>query len=94
VGAIAESFAMGVRAGLSAEVLLKVVRDGAYGSLLGFVPEAVTSGDFKWSQFGPTHIIRKDQLIANEFGRELEVPQPLANLVEQKMIETISLKKK
>jgi 3-hydroxyisobutyrate dehydrogenase len=94
IQAIAESFAMGVKAGVAPEMLLKVVRDGAYGNILGMLPKAVTGGDFKWSQFGPSHIIRKDQLIANQFGREMDVPQPLANLVEQKMIETISLPKK
>ena len=94
VSAVAESFAMGVKAGLSPEVLLKVVRDGAYGNLFSILPKAATSGDFKWSQFGPGHIIRKDQMIANQFARELDVVQPLANLVEQQMIETISFPKK
>src|SRR5262249_6950108 len=39
--AIAESFAMGVKAGLEPEVLLKVVRDGAYSNLLNMLPRAV-----------------------------------------------------
>jgi 3-hydroxyisobutyrate dehydrogenase-like beta-hydroxyacid dehydrogenase len=94
IGVIAESFAMGVKAGLSPDVLLKAVRDGAYANLLGFLPKAVTGGDFKWAEFGAGHITRKDQMVANQYGRELDVPQPLANLVEQKMIETIHFAKK
>jgi 3-hydroxyisobutyrate dehydrogenase-like beta-hydroxyacid dehydrogenase len=93
IEAIAESFAMGVKAGLDPEMLLKVVRDGAYSNLLNMLPRAVTGGDFKWSDFGMGHITRKDQLVANQYGRELDVPQPLANLVEQKMIETIHFRK-
>jgi 3-hydroxyisobutyrate dehydrogenase-like beta-hydroxyacid dehydrogenase len=91
--AIAESFAMGVKAGLAPETLLKVVRDGAYSNLLNMLPRAVTGGDFKWADFGMGHITRKDQMVANQYGRELDVPQPLANLVEQKMIETIHFRK-
>ncbi len=91
---IAESFAMGVKAGLSPEILLKVARDGAYSNLLNMLPRAVTGGDFKWADFGMGHITRKDQMVANQYGRELDVPQPLANLVEQKMIETIHFAKK
>jgi 3-hydroxyisobutyrate dehydrogenase len=91
---ISESFAMGVKAGLSPEILLKVARDGAYSNLLNILPRAVTGGDFKWSDFGMGHITRKDQMVANQYGRELDVPQPLANLVEQKMIETIHFAKK
>jgi 3-hydroxyisobutyrate dehydrogenase-like beta-hydroxyacid dehydrogenase len=92
--AIAESFAMGVKAGLSPEILLKVARDGAYSNLLNMLPRAVTGGDFKWVDFGMGHITRKDQMVANQYGRELDVAQPLANLVEQKMIETIHFAKK
>ncbi len=91
---ISESFAMGVKAGLSPEILLKVARDGAYSNLLNMLPKAVTGGDFKWADFGMGHITRKDQMVANQYGRELDVPQPLANLVEQKMIETIHFAKK
>jgi len=94
IGAVAESFAMGVKAGVAPDVLLKVVRDGAYANLLNILPKAVTGGDFKWSQFGAGHITRKDQMVANQYGRELDVPQPLANLVEQRMIETIHFAKK
>jgi 3-hydroxyisobutyrate dehydrogenase len=91
--AIAESFAMGVKAGLAPETLLKVVRDGAYSNLLNMLPKAVTGGDFKWADFGMGHITRKDQMVANQYGRELDVPQPLANLVEQEMIKTIHFRK-
>ncbi|HKD68739.1 MAG TPA: NAD(P)-dependent oxidoreductase [Candidatus Binataceae bacterium] len=91
---ISESFAMGVKAGLTPEILLKVARDGAYSNLLNMLPRAVTGGEFKWADFGMGHITRKDQMVANQYGRELDVPQPLANLVEQKMIETIHFAKK
>jgi len=91
---ISESFAMGVKAGLTPEILLKVARDGAYSNLLNMLPRAVTGGEFKWADFGMGHITRKDQMVANQYGRELDVPQPLANLVEQKMIETIHFARK
>jgi 3-hydroxyisobutyrate dehydrogenase-like beta-hydroxyacid dehydrogenase len=84
---------MGVKAGLAPETLLKVVRDGAYSNLLNMLPKAVTGGDFKWADFGMGHITRKDQMVANQYGRELDVPQPLANLVEQEMIKTIHFRK-
>jgi 3-hydroxyisobutyrate dehydrogenase-like beta-hydroxyacid dehydrogenase len=91
--AIAESFEMGVKAGVAPDVLLKVVRDGAYSNILNMLPKAVTGGAFKWADFGMGHITRKDQMVANQYGRELDVPQPLANLVEQRMIETIHFRK-
>lgn len=87
----AEAFTMGVKAGVSAEALLTVVRNGAYGQgmmLRGPLEQMVFKGKFDPPGFA-LKLARKDVGLATEVGREFNVPMPLASLVEQDFLEAI-----
>ena len=89
---LAEAFTMGVKAGVSPEALLKVVEDGAYGQgmlLKGTMPKMVFRGNFDRVSFA-LKLARKDLGLATEVGRELNVPMPIANLVEQDILGAIA----
>jgi len=86
--ALSEVFAAAVKAGLKSATLRAALKDGMYGDgPLNFTPEAILSGSFDWSQYPyDLDILRKDLALATELGRALNVPMPLANLVEQEVI--------
>ncbi|HLX36976.1 MAG TPA: NAD(P)-dependent oxidoreductase [Candidatus Binataceae bacterium] len=89
---LAEAFTMGVKAGVSPEALLKVVEDGAYGQgmlLKGTMPKMVFRGNFDRVSFA-LKLARKDLGLATEVGRELNVPMPIANLVEQDLLSALA----
>jgi 3-hydroxyisobutyrate dehydrogenase len=88
---LAEAFTMGVKAGVSPEALLKVVQDGAYGQgmLLKGMPRMVFRGNFDRVTFA-LKLARKDLGLATEMGRELNVPMPIASLVEQDSLAAIA----
>ncbi len=88
---LAEAFTMGVKAGVSPEALLKVVQDGAYGQgmLLKGMPRMVFRGNFDRVTFA-LKLARKDLGLATEMGRELNVPMPIASLVEQDLLAAIA----
>jgi len=89
---LAEAFTMGVKAGVSPEALLKVVQDGAYGQgmlLKGTMPRMVFRGNFDRVTFA-LKLARKDLGLATEMGRELNVPMPIASLVEQDLLAAIA----
>ncbi|HUA35512.1 MAG TPA: NAD(P)-dependent oxidoreductase [Candidatus Binataceae bacterium] len=89
---LAEAFTMGVRAGVAPEALLKVVQDGAYGQgmlLAGTMPKMVFRGNFDRVTFA-LKLARKDLGLATEVGRELNVPMPLASLVEQDFLAALA----
>jgi 3-hydroxyisobutyrate dehydrogenase-like beta-hydroxyacid dehydrogenase len=89
---LAEAFTMGVKAGVAPEALLKVVQDGAYGQgmlLTGTMPKMVFRGNFDRVTFA-LKLARKDLGLATEVGRELNVPMPLANLVEQDFLAALA----
>ena len=89
---LAEAFTMGVKAGVAPETLLKVVQDGAYGQgmlLTGALPKMVFRGNFDRVTFA-LKLARKDLSLATEVGRELNVPMPLANLVEQDFLAALA----
>ena len=87
-----EAFTMGVKAGVSPEALLKVVEDGAYGQgmlLKGTMPKMVFRGNFDRVTFA-LKLARKDLGLATEVGRELNVPMPIASLVEQDLLSALA----
>ncbi len=89
---LAEAFTMGVKAGVSPEALLKVVQDGAYGQgmlLNGTMPKMVFRGNFDRVTFA-LKLARKDLGLATEVGRELNVPMPIASLVEQDFLSALA----
>ncbi len=89
---LAEAFTMGVKAGVSPEALLKVVQDGAYGQgmlLTGTMPKMVFRGNFDRVTFA-LKLARKDLGLATEVGRELNVPMPIASLVEQDFLSALA----
>ena len=89
---LAEAFTMGVKAGVPPEALLKVVQDGAYGQgmlLTGTMPKMVFRGNFDRVTFA-LKLARKDLGLATEVGRELNVPMPLASLVEQDFLAALA----
>jgi len=89
---LAEAFTMGVKAGVAPESLLKVVEDGAYGQgmlLKGTMPKMVFRGNFDRVTFA-LKLARKDLGLATEVGRELNVPMPIASLVEQDFLSALA----
>jgi len=89
---LAEAFTMGVKAGVAPEALLKAVQDGAYGKgmlLTGALPKMIFRGNFDRVTFA-LKLARKDLGLATEIGRELNVPMPLANMVEQDLLAALT----
>jgi 3-hydroxyisobutyrate dehydrogenase-like beta-hydroxyacid dehydrogenase len=89
---LAEAFTMGIKAGVSPEALLKVVQDGAYGQgmlLKGTMPRMVFRGNFDRVTF-TLKLAKKDLGLATEMGRELNVPMPIASMVEQDLLAAIA----
>ena len=89
---LAEAFTMGIKAGVSPEALLKVVQDGAYGQgmlLKGTMPRMVFRGNFDRVTF-TLKLAKKDLGLATEVGRELNVPMPIASMVEQDFLAAIA----
>jgi len=90
--AIAEGLTLGVKAGVEAEALWECVRRGAVGRMSGLhegIPRMVFRGQFEPASFALS-LARKDILLANELGREFQVPMPIANLAEQIAIQGIN----
>ena len=89
---LAEAFTMGIKAGVSPEALLKVVQDGAYGQgmlLKGTMPRMVFRVNFDRVTF-TLKLAKKDLGLATEVGRELNVPMPIASMVEQDFLAAIA----
>jgi 3-hydroxyisobutyrate dehydrogenase len=90
--AIAEGLSLGVKAGVDAETVWECVRRGMVGRMhvLHYqVPLNVFRGDFETATF-PLKLLRKDVALATNLGRELNVPLPVVNIVEQNLIEGIN----
>ncbi len=88
---LAEAFTMGVKAGVPAETLLTAVQNSAYGQgmmLKGTMGKMVLRGNFDRVTFA-LKLARKDLGLATELARELNVPIPLASMVEQDLLEAI-----
>ncbi len=89
--ALAETFTMGVKAGIDAESLWEAVRQGAIGRRRVF---DVMSLQYLPGRFDPPDfalkLARKDVALACEVGREFDVPMRLSHLVLQEMTEAIN----
>jgi 3-hydroxyisobutyrate dehydrogenase len=88
---LAEAFTMGVKAGVPAEALLTAVQNGAYGQgmlLRGTMEKMVFKGNFDRVSFA-LKLARKDLGLATELARENNVPMPVANIVEQDLLEAM-----
>jgi 3-hydroxyisobutyrate dehydrogenase-like beta-hydroxyacid dehydrogenase len=89
---LVEAFTMGMKAGVSADALLKAVSDGAYGQgmiLKGALPKMIMRGNFDRVTFA-LKLARKDLGLATEVGREFNVPMPIAALVEQDFLSALA----
>ena len=89
--ALAETFTMGVKAGLDAESLWEAVRQGALGRQQVF---DVMAKQFLPGRFDPPdfalNLARKDVALACEVGREFDVPMRLSHLTLAEMTEAIN----
>jgi 3-hydroxyisobutyrate dehydrogenase len=87
---LAEAFTMGVKAGVPAEDLFTAVQNGAYGQgmLLRALPKVIFKGNFDRVSFA-LKLARKDLGLATELAREHNVGMPIANIVEQDMLEAL-----
>jgi 3-hydroxyisobutyrate dehydrogenase len=89
---LAEAFTMGVKAGVPAQALLTAVQNGAYGQgmlLRGTMERMVFKGNFDRVSFA-LKLARKDLGLATELARENNVPMPVANIVEQDLLEAMA----
>lgn len=88
--ALAEVFAMGVKAGLEPLELWRAVRQGAVGRRRTF---DTLAGNFMTGSFDPPNFMlklaHKDVSLATALGRELGVPMRLANLTLEEMTEAM-----
>lgn len=90
--AIAEGLTLGVKAGVDVKSLWECVRRGMVGRmhvLHAQVPQNVFRNDYATDTF-PLKLLRKDVGLATALGREHNVALPLANIVEQKLIEAVN----
>ena len=86
--ALAETFTMGVKAGLPADALWQAVRQGALGRRRTFdsLARQFLPGRFDPPDFA-LRLARKDVTLALEVGREFEVPMRLGQLTLEEMVE-------
>ncbi len=89
--ALAETFTMGIKAGVDPLVLWQAVRHGALGRRQTF--DGVTQ-HFLPAHFDPPdfalRLARKDVSLAVEVGREFNVPMRLANLTLEELTEAFN----
>jgi 3-hydroxyisobutyrate dehydrogenase len=89
--ALAETFSMGIKAGVDPLVLWQAVRHGALGRRQTFdgLTEHFLPGRFDPPDFA-LRLARKDVSLAVEVGREFEVPMRLANLTLAELTEALN----
>lgn len=89
---IAEGLTLGVKAGVETKTLWECVRRGMVGRMHVLhvqVPQTVFRNNFQTDTF-PLKLLRKDVGLATSLGRDLNVPLPLANIAEQKLVEAVN----
>jgi 3-hydroxyisobutyrate dehydrogenase len=90
--AIAEGLTLGVKAGVEPEALWECIRRGSVGRMRllheGLV-RTLFRGQFEPASFALS-LSLKDITLATELGREYNVPMPVANLVQQIVIEAMN----
>ena len=82
----AEGLTLGMKAGLDLDALMEAGSRGILGSQREGLERTVFAGRFEPPSFRQ-ELARKDIALANELARELEVPMPVANIVEQISIQ-------
>jgi 3-hydroxyisobutyrate dehydrogenase-like beta-hydroxyacid dehydrogenase len=89
--ALAETFSMGIKAGVDPLVLWQAVRHGALGRRQTFdgLTEHFLPGHFDPPDFA-LRLARKDVSLAVEVGREFDVPMRLANLTLAELTEALN----
>lgn len=89
--ALAETFSMGIKAGVDPLVLWRAVRHGALGRRQTFdgLTEHFLPGHFDPPDFA-LRLARKDVNLAVEVGREFDVPMRLANLTLAELTEALN----
>lgn len=89
--AMAETFSMGIKAGVDPLVLWQAVRHGALGRRQTFdsLTEHFLPGRFDPPDFA-LRLARKDVNLAVEVGREFDVPMRLANLTLAELTEALN----
>jgi 3-hydroxyisobutyrate dehydrogenase len=89
--ALAETFTMGVKAGVEPLALWQAVRQGAQGRRSPFegLAEHLLIGNFDPADFA-LQLARKDVDLAVGVGREFNVPMRLANLTLAELTEAIN----
>ena len=83
---VAEGLTLGMKAGLDLQALMEAGSRGILGSQREGLERTVFRGKFEPPSFRQA-LARKDIGLANELARELSVPMPVANLVEQVSIQ-------
>ena len=87
--AIAEGLTLGVKAGVDAETLWQCVRRGMVGRMHVLhvqVPQTVFRGEFSTDTF-PSSCCAKTSVWRPAWRVNLNVPLPLANIAEQRLVE-------
>lgn len=89
--ALAETFSMGVKAGVEPLALWQAVRQGALGRRQTFdgLAQNYLPGRFDPPDFA-LRLARKDVALAVEVGREFDVPMRLANLTLAELTEALN----
>lgn len=83
---VAEGLTLGIKAGLDLDALMDAGSRRTLGTQKEGLDRTVFQGKYDPPSFRQA-LARKDQSLANELARELNVPMPVANLVEQISIE-------
>jgi 3-hydroxyisobutyrate dehydrogenase len=89
--ALAETFTMGIKAGVDPLVLWQAVRHGALGRRGTFdgLTRQFLPGEFDPPDFA-LRLARKDVTLAVQVGREFDVPMRLANMTLEEMTEALN----
>lgn len=90
VCALAETFSLGVKAGMEPLALWQAVRQGAAGRRMTFdsLPDQFLPGKYDPPAFA-LRLAHKDVSLANALGRELGMPMQLCNHVLSEMTEAL-----
>ena len=83
---VAEGLTLGMKAGLDLDALMEAGSRMILGTQREGLERTVFRGEFEPPSFRQA-LARKDIALANELARELSVPMPVANIVEQVAIQ-------
>ncbi len=89
--ALAETFTMGIKAGVDPLTLWQAVRHGALGrrGVFDGLPKQFLPGEYDPPDFA-LRLARKDVTLAAQVGREFDVPMRLANMTLEEMTEAMN----